>query len=315
MDIIDFEEEKKPEGERVGVLANKSEVVQISIAIGIVFVLMLLVQSLTELMLSNYYNISTKIILEDVVAFMEQFGHDLNVFRLAQMINTLVVFGGGAIMMSYLITKTPFGFFKFNSSAKWTSLIYVPFMMMSVLPIAMVVQHFISMIPFPEKWLEMQETMGALQKGMLGDASLSTFAVNLVMIAVLPAICEELLFRGILQRLFIRATGTPHVGIVITGFVFGLIHMQIINLLPIAILGILLGYLYHWTQNIWFPILAHFFFNGMQALGFFMATKNESFNNLEEMETLPIGITLAAIAVFAASTYIFYSANKPISNG
>lgn len=315
MDIIDFEEEQQKEGVSAGAIANQPEIFQILIAIGVVFGLMLLVQSLTELMLSSYYQLSTKVILEDVEGFMTQFGHDLNIFRLAQMINTTVVFGGAAIIMSYFLTKSPFGFFKFNKLANWGSLVFIPFMMIAVLPIAMVVQHFISMISFPEKWLEMQATMGALQKGMLGDASLIIFAINLVMIAVLPAIFEELLFRGVLQRLFIRMTGTPHLGIIITGFVFGLIHMQIINLLPIAILGILLGYLYYWTQNIWFPILAHFFFNGMQAMGYFVATKNQSFNNLEEMEMLPIGYTLAAIAIFAISTFYFYSSNKTINHG
>ncbi|MCB0501504.1 MAG: CPBP family intramembrane metalloprotease [Bacteroidetes bacterium] len=315
MDILDLEERKDKKLRNHGAVAQQPELVQILVTIGLVFGLMLLVQSVTEQLISGYYHLSTNIILEDVNGFMAEFGHDLNVFRLAQMINTVVVFGGAALLMSYLLTGKNFGFFKFNVSVQWMSLVLVPFMMVSILPIAMTMQYFVSFIPFPEKWLEMQDTMEALQKGMLGDPSLSVFAVNLIMIAVLPAIFEELLFRGILQPLFVKVTGIPTLGIMVTGFVFGLIHMQVINLLPIAILGVLLGLIYYWTQNIWFPIAAHFIFNGMQAVGYFMATRSEQFDRMESIELLPVSYTLGAIAIFAATTYFFYSSNRTLADG
>lgn len=90
--------------------------------------------------------------------------------------------------------------------------------------------------------------------------------VNLVVVAVLPGILEELCFRGVLQRILINIFKSPWAGIVVTGVIFSSIHMEFSGFLPRMALGILLGATYWYSGSLWTVILAHCFFNGIQVL-------------------------------------------------
>ncbi|WP_372753364.1 lysostaphin resistance A-like protein [Labilibaculum sp.] len=87
--------------------------------------------------------------------------------------------------------------------------------------------------------------------------------INLILIALIPALGEELLFRGIIQRVFSDMVKSVHWGILITAFLFAALHMQFFGFLPRMAMGVLFGYLLIWTQNLWVPILAHLLNNGM----------------------------------------------------
>lgn len=88
------------------------------------------------------------------------------------------------------------------------------------------------------------------------------FLVNMFMIAVVPAVAEELMFRGGIQRSFLKMFGNPHVAIWITAFIFSAIHVQFFGFIPRLLLGALFGYIYLWTKSLWYPMFAHFLNNG-----------------------------------------------------
>ena len=92
------------------------------------------------------------------------------------------------------------------------------------------------------------------------------FIINLLLIAILPGIGEELIFRGIVQKYIGRLLKNPVVGIWIAAFIFSAIHVQFEGFFPRMVLGAILGYLYYWTQNLWVPIIAHAFNNGIQVI-------------------------------------------------
>lgn len=87
------------------------------------------------------------------------------------------------------------------------------------------------------------------------------FFVNILMIALLPAIGEELFFRGAVQRSFNRMFNNPHVAIWITAFIFSAIHVQFFGFFPRLFLGAAFGYIYLWTGSLWCAMLAHFLNN------------------------------------------------------
>jgi membrane protease YdiL (CAAX protease family) len=109
-------------------------------------------------------------------------------------------------------------------------------------------------------------------------------AFNLLIIAVLPAIGEELLFRGILQKIFVGITDNIHIGILITGFLFSLMHVQFIGFFPRMLMGVVFGYLLYWTGSIWIPILAHFVNN---ALGVITIYYIDSLDQICDHESAP----------------------------
>ena len=118
-----------------------------------------------------------------------------------------------------------------------------------------------------EQWMKEAEDQAALVTEKFLDVhSIGGFAVNMLMIAVIPAIGEEMLFRGLFQRLFGEWFKNIHVAIFLAAFLFGAVHLQFYGLLPRMMLGVLFGYLYLWTGTIWAPVLAHFLNNGAAVL-------------------------------------------------
>src|SRR5688572_32690696 len=79
--------------------------------------------------------------------------------------------------------------------------------------------------------------------------------INIIVIALIPAFCEEMLFRGALQRVVIHLTKNPWAGIIITAIVFSALHMQFQGFLPRMFMGIVLGALYWYSGSLWTSIL------------------------------------------------------------
>ncbi len=128
--------------------------------------------------------------------------------------------------------------------------------------------------------IHLPKTMGAAEK-MMRDAeaksnslirnflkmnSSSDLVIMLFILAVLPAISEELFFRGVLQRLLIQITRRPWTGIVLTAILFSALHGQFLGFIPRLVLGIVLGALYWYSGSLWPGILAHFLNNGLQII-------------------------------------------------
>jgi hypothetical protein len=129
--------------------------------------------------------------------------------------------------------------------------------------------------------------------------------VNVLMMAILPAVGEELLFRGVLQRQFHKIMGNPHVAIALTAIIFSAIHLQFLGFFSRAILGMLFGYLFYFSRNIWLPIIAHFINN-------FLALMLVLFYGIDSMETsMENWVTgpfiLFSITSFAAAAFMIYS--------
>ncbi len=83
------------------------------------------------------------------------------------------------------------------------------------------------------------------------------FIANILILGVLAGVSEEIMFRGIIQKMLIQKMRNPHVAIFITAFIFSAIHLQFLGFFPRLVMGMLLGYLYYFSKSIWVPIFAH----------------------------------------------------------
>ena len=127
-----------------------------------------------------------------------------------------------------------------------------------------------------EDWMRFKEdaAKGIIEKFLM-DGRYYMLLYNIFLIAILPAIGEELIFRGVLQNIFVRWTGSIHAGILITGLLFSFIHFQFYGFFPRALLGILFGYLLYWSGSIWVPVFAHFTNNAMSVILYFFIARNQ----------------------------------------
>lgn len=118
-----------------------------------------------------------------------------------------------------------------------------------------------------EKWMREKEDMAErLIETVLNPDTTGSFAVNFIMIAVLPAIGEELIFRGVLQKILTRLFNSGHLAILITSILFSALHLQFYGFLPRFILGLVFGYLFFWSGTLWLPVIAHFANNAVSVI-------------------------------------------------
>jgi len=106
----------------------------------------------------------------------------------------------------------------------------------------------------------------AYQLALLTTTGSTWLIAKLFVIAVLPAIGEEIVFRGAILTKIKQASNSEHYGVIVSALVFAGIHMQPTKLLPMLFLGLVLGYIYTKTKNILYPMLFHFLFNGSTIL-------------------------------------------------
>jgi len=117
----------------------------------------------------------------------------------------------------------------------------------------------------------MEENADRLTKAFMEMHSWGAYLFNILLIAILPALGEELTFRGVIQPLFIRWTRNVHVGIILAGAIFSFFHFQFFGFIPRWLLGIIFGYLYYWSGTIWLPVAAHFFNNALAVTIYWIA--------------------------------------------
>ena len=164
------------------------------------------------------------------------------------------------------------------------------------LPVINAVFYFTQQIALPEsmkaielKIIELENQAQHLTEFMLTTDNYLTFLMNLLIVAVLAAVGEEFLFRGVLQNIFSKVFKNPHVVIWIVAVIFSLIHFQFYGFFARILLGAYLGYLLYYSKSIWLPVLAHFTNNAIGVINYY-AIKDPKL--LEEMDTIGVGSTL-----------------------
>lgn len=193
-----------------------------------------------------------------------QYRPALQILLIASSAGTFLV---PALLLALTEGKSPGRFYQFKrphaTTAGLVLLIMVaamPFMeWVMVLNQKMVLPGFLKGL---EVWIREKED-AALQTTLLllKMDHLQELLLNLFMIALLPAIAEELMFRGGVQRSLARIFKSPHAAIWVSAAIFSAIHMQFYGFLPRLLLGAGFGYIYFWSGSLWYAMLAHFINN------------------------------------------------------
>jgi membrane protease YdiL (CAAX protease family) len=151
-----------------------------------------------------------------------------------------------------------------------------------------------------EEFFRNKETeMSQIMESLLKPGGMGGVFVNLIVIAVIPAIGEELTFRGIIQKLLNRWFGHPHWAILLTAFLFSAMHVQFLSFIPRFFLGIILGYLFYWSGSIWLTMLVHFINNAVAVVFYYYYYGGSVGNFLEKAGTPDNGFILAFFSAFA----------------
>ena len=142
-----------------------------------------------------------------------------------------------------------------------------------ILPVVALLSQWNQAIQLPENmsglqnWMnEMDAQAESIMHTLTVRHDYATLAVNILVMALLPAVCEEFMFQGTIQQFLTKWSNKPHLAIWITALIFSIIHFQFSGFIPRLLLGAYLGYLFYWSRSLWLPVLAHFLHNALSLL-------------------------------------------------
>ncbi|CAG5085602.1 CPBP family intramembrane glutamic endopeptidase [Parvicella tangerina] len=136
--------------------------------------------------------------------------------------------------------------------------------------------------------LKYQQAMQMKTTYAFVGGTVKSYFINLILIALIPAISEELIFRGVLQNLIGKATQNIWIGILVSALLFALMHRQPFHFLPIFFLGVLYGSIAAYTGSLWITMLLHFANNALLITLYFFARTYET--SIPELSTMAIGV-------------------------
>jgi membrane protease YdiL (CAAX protease family) len=241
---------------------------------------------------------------------------ELNVLRIAQISSQLFTFVFPPLLYACMVKEKPIKSLGFNRIPLW-SLVGI-LMMFAILPLNNVFAQWNANLNLPESMaslekimMELQENANVLIEKMLNVNNIGGLIINLIMIAALAAIGEELLFRSILQPSLIRVCKNAHIGIFITSAIFSFIHFEFYGFIPRLVLGMLLGYMFFYSRSIWVPMIMHFVNNGTAVVLYYLNNKgitNIDVETFGQTELLPL--ILSIIIMIALFWFVIRSHNK-----
>jgi membrane protease YdiL (CAAX protease family) len=249
---------------------------------------------------------------ESVVANIPQTANQLNAFLFIQ----------AASSLGFLLTAVMFSKLEAFSAREHLKLIGLP--AIKVLGMAvfatLVAQFFIefmvtvnSKIPLPT-WLsflkDYEKQLEEMTNAILNFKSFNQFISISIVLGLLPALCEEFFFRGLLLGDFLKNKINPYWSITITGLLFALFHAEFQNTIAIWLLGAFLGYLYYVSGSIWPSVAAHFTNNMLQIIFKYLYNTGIIKSNVAD-EPTPYYITIIAILIFAGCIFLLSKWKKP----
>lgn len=175
----------------------------------------------------------------------------------------------GIIWAYYYDYDTPWQPLGLHIRQKPTIWLYVGILVIVISPLIYWIYGLNQQMELPEAWSALEASMKTAEEEsektiqlLLSATGTQAFLINILVIAILPAVGEELLFRGVLQNIFRGLFTNPHFAIWVAAILFSALHMQWYGFLPRLLLGAMFGYIYFWSGSIMLSIFAHFINNG-----------------------------------------------------
>ena len=258
-------------------------------------------------MLLLIFGLAFSIVLGTIVTIINGSDlQDLKNLQITQIISGVVGFLMPAVVYAMLVQEKPWNYLGFKKIPTWSLLGIVA--MFTIIPFLSLVTDWNDSISFPESMSAIEEQMRSLQarseeviKLFIGQGSLFS---SLMIVALLAAVSEELLFRSVIQKGLIKLFKNAHVAIIVTALVFSAFHGDFFGFFPRLILGIMLGYMFWLSGSIFPSMLMHFVNNATIVILYYLNTRGfididpENFGSTDNFLVIILSlITTAAIFI------------------
>lgn len=244
---------------------------------------------------------------------------NLKLLKFLQLFNSLGLFVLPPILFVMLFSKSPMNELNLNFLPKAIFFIMVFGLFILALPFLNYLVEWNASLQLPdalsgiENWMrESEEQAMELTSALLEMDNIGDLLVNLLLIAVIPAVGEELLFRGLIQKYIGNWASNFHIGIWISAILFSALHLQFFGFFPRLALGVLFGYLLVYTGSLWIPIFAHFVNNASALIASYIYGYHTMENEVDKIGTTEdsIFLLLPSVLLFGAGLYFFFRKAK-----
>lgn len=248
-------------------------------------------------------------------------GTDMGIMKINQLILSVFSLLLPPIVCGYLWYSKPSGAYHLNKTVGGQVVMLTMLLFFMVSPFINLLYYINSQMVLPDflsgleqLFMELEDKAAEFTEQMLDVTTIGGLLLNLLVIAVMPAIGEELFFRGALLNIFSEKIKNNHTVVWLVAIIFSLIHFQMYGFLPRMILGALLGYLLIWSQSLWLPIVAHFTNNALAVIvsyGGKYSTQVEAFEELGKPETVWFGVASLIFSLIIVRV-IYKKLHQPI---
>ncbi|MBR1928607.1 MAG: CPBP family intramembrane metalloprotease [Paludibacteraceae bacterium] len=241
-------------------------------------------------------------------------GQSIESLKLMQLMQTFGTFLLPCFIYAAFVDNKPLCFLHLDKKIGWKGSLIVVFLMFVAMPCINMLAWLNGKLVLPDFLADIEQIMKSqeenariLTEQFLKADNFAVFLYNIFLMALLPAISEEVLFRGTLQSFFItKKNSNQNVAIWVVAIIFSTIHFQFYGFIPRMLMGALFGYILLWSGSLWLPILAHFTNNALAVVIYYICAENnwntEFIDSLGTENTLFIGI----ISLLLTITIIYF---------
>lgn len=184
-----------------------------------------------------------------------------------------------SLIFAFMVSKKSMRYLLINRRPNLISVLIVIMVVFTILPFNGYLDEINQRLSFPgflsgvEEWMKAKELQaGELTEMFVKTNTIPGLLLNIVIVGLIPAFAEEFLFRGVLLKLFNNIVKNIHMAVIISAVVFSAFHLQFYGFLPRLLMGLVLGYVFVFTSNLWVPIIMHFVNNTASVIVYYLNT-------------------------------------------
>ena len=244
--------------------------------------------------------------------------HTAAILWLLQTFGTTFPILATPIVFAILVVSDVHGYLKVNFRFTWKLLPIVLVVMFISFPAIEFLANLNERMVLPPwlKWMrDSEDSAEKLMDVMLNMKNVWDATFDVIFIALVPAIVEEFMFRGVLQTILVRWSKSVHVAVWVTAILFSAFHMEFFGFLPRLLLGVVLGYFVAWSGSIWPAIWGHFINNATDVILTYLYRQKLSNTNPDDQHMFSYAgyaisfVLLGALLFYYRKTAV---ANQPI---
>ena len=251
--------------------------------------------------------------LTDIMNLNEESGTAAVKAALAlQFIQAVGLFLLPSLFFAQLAHPRPAGYLGLRKPGKAIQPLLAIVAMVAATPLFLFVASIVHMIGLGAAADAIQERNDQLVKLFLNSAGKRGLGIILLVMAVLPAVAEEIFFRGIFLRFAKKRSTNMVAPIAISAMAFALAHATPYSFLAIFFAGVALAIIFYLTSSLWCSILAHACYNGTQILLDYFGKDSKAIRALMDSNTVPLPLLVGGIVISAISFYLLWKVRTPL---